>query len=107
MRKVLLAGRFGGFTGRVSEHLAGGAAASGEGYGHAAAPRGTTGGSMSHQDTDRARRIQAALDDFRATLASVPVVGVAHWSEIDQLTELIRRNPQTARRILDDLEDGP
>ncbi|WP_433171604.1 hypothetical protein [Actinoallomurus sp. CA-150999] len=62
---------------------------------------------MSHHDTDRARRIQAALDDFRATLASVPVVGVAHWSEIDQLTDLIRRHPQTARRILGDLEDDP
>ncbi|WP_345430467.1 hypothetical protein [Actinoallomurus vinaceus] len=62
---------------------------------------------MSHIDGERARRIQAALDDFRATLASVPVVGVAHWTEVEQLTELIRRNPQAARRVLDDLEDDP
>jgi hypothetical protein len=60
---------------------------------------------MTEYDTDRARRIQAALDDFRATLASVPVVGVAHWSEVEQLTDLIRRHPRTARRILDDLPD--
>jgi hypothetical protein len=60
---------------------------------------------VSVDDTDRARRIQAALDDFRATLASVPVVGVAHWSELEQLAELIRRHPRAARRILDDLPD--
>lgn len=59
---------------------------------------------MSDDDTDRARRIQAALDDFRATLASVPVVGVAHWSELEQLTDLIQRHPDAARRILDDLQ---
>ncbi|MEV5703565.1 hypothetical protein [Actinoallomurus sp. NPDC052274] len=58
---------------------------------------------MSDDGTDRARRIQAALDDFYATLAGVPVVGVAHWSELEQLTELIRRHPDAARRIIDDL----
>lgn len=60
---------------------------------------------MSDDDTDRARRIQAALDDFRATLASVPIVGVAHWSEHEQLAELIRRHPRVARRILADLPE--
>ncbi|MCO6003429.1 hypothetical protein NE236_00370 [Actinoallomurus purpureus] len=62
---------------------------------------------MGDEDTDRLHRIQAALDDFRATLASVPVVGVAHWSEVDQLTELIRRHPETARRILREEDERP
>ena len=61
---------------------------------------------MANDDPSRARRIQAALDDFRATLAGVPVVGVTHWSELEQLTELITRHPDAARRILDDLEGG-
>ena len=56
-----------------------------------------------NDDEARRRGIQAALVDFWATLASVPVVGVSQCSEVEQLTRLIQRYPDTARRILDDL----
>lgn len=56
-------------------------------------------------DDERTRRIQAALDDFRDMLARVPVVGVAHWSELEQLTDLIGRHTAAARRILAEMEE--
>lgn len=63
-----------------------------------------------NDDEARRRRIQAALDDFWAMLASVPVVGVSQCAEVEQLTRLIQRHPDTARRILDGLrstDDSP
>jgi len=60
---------------------------------------------MTARDEGRARSIQAALDDFRDTLAHLPVVGAGYPADLDRLAELISRHPGEARKILDSLED--
>lgn len=56
---------------------------------------------------ERTRRIQAALDDFYATLDGLPVVGVARWADLGRLDDLLRRHPEAARRLLGQAEAGP